>query len=96
MEHDKKINPVEVNQLNENGLSKEEELLQIKKWLNWILIIAGFYFVATGYYGAMIPLRDGGLEAVNGIVIFTGIIAIIGIVMIVLGCRIFMKNKPDQ
>src|SRR5574344_1823072 len=95
MEHNKNENQMVNSPMDDSELSKEEQLAQIKKWLNWILIIAGFYFVATGYYGALLPLRNGGASAINGIVIFTGSIAIIGVVMIILGCRIFIK-KTDQ
>lgn len=95
MENDKKEINEESSLIEDSELSKEEQLMQIKRWLNWILIVAGLYFIATGYYGALLPLRNGGKEAINGIVIFTGIIAIIGIVMVVLGCRVFIKNKYD-
>lgn len=95
MEGNKKEIMKERNAVEDNELSKEKQLVQIKKWFNWSLIITGIYFLVTGYYGALVPLREGGTDAINGIVIFTGIIALMGVVMIILGCRIFIKNNSD-
>lgn len=58
---------------------KEEGTLSTRRWMGIVLIIAGMYFGATGLSGAVLLLKDEGTAAVNGLVIFTGIIGILGI-----------------
>ena len=72
---------------------KEEGTLSTRRWMGTVLIIAGMYFGATGLSGAVLPLKDEGTAAVNGLVIFTGIIGILGIVMIAVGAYLFMKKR---
>ena len=69
---------------------KEEGTLSTRRWMGIVLIIAGMYFGATGLSGAVLPLRAG--EAVSGLVIFTGIIGILGIAMIIIGGILFMQK----
>lgn len=61
-----------------------------RRWMGIVLIIAGMYFGATGLSGAVLPLYAG--EVVSGLVIFTGIIGILGIAMIIIGGILFMKK----
>lgn len=61
-----------------------------RRWIGIVLIIAGMYFGATGLSGAVLPLHAG--KAVSGLVIFTGIIGILGIAMIIIGGILFMKK----
>lgn len=61
-------------------------------WFSWILLVAGMYFGATGLSGAVLPVSSG--EQIDGLVIFTAIIGLIGLIMIAAGCyRILTSGK---
>lgn len=75
---------------------ESEELLNRKCWMGIVMIIAGMYFCATGLSGALMPLRQSGTEAIDGMVIFTGIIGILGLLIIIAGSVVFLKYRQGQ
>ncbi len=66
-----------------------------KRWLGIVFVIAGIYFSATGLAGAVIPLKENGGNS-DPMIIFTGIVGILGIVIIVIGGILFLKNNKND
>lgn len=74
---------------------ENEELQNRKRWLGIVLVIAGLYFCSSGMSGAVMPLRQSGSAAVDGVVIFSGIIGILGVLMIIIGGVIFSRYRRN-
>lgn len=81
--------------LKEDDGKQESGRFSRKRWLGIVLIIAGIYFSATGLAGAVIPLKENGGNS-DPMIVFTGIIGILGIAIIVIGGVLFLKNSKND
>ena len=76
--------------------TKKEGEQQSVRWFGIVLIIAGFYFCATGLSGSVLPLYYEGENAMSLTVILTGIAGFIGIGMVVGGSVLFMRKRNGK
>lgn len=75
----------------QNKETSEEQ--QTKKWFGMVLIVAGIYFAAAGLSGAVLPLKEQGLEALGTMELLAAAAGGVGIVLIITGSVMYLRNE---